>query len=136
MSEIANDTEEQRIVATQLTAQAEEWESIATQADSLTERAASERASWDGRYKPRDPHAEKMSELSTGTTTAASQARHIATALRGLASAIAGHAGDVDTTEAGNAADINAIDIDLGSGGAGGSTPPATGPDSGGTFEV
>lgn len=115
---IENNTEEQRIMAAQLISAATEWDAIASAAESVTEDAEPERASWDGQYKPLI-HKAKMTELGTGNAGLAQVARGIADTLRAEAAGMNIHADDVDNGEAEAEANFDGIDTDLGTTGEG-----------------
>lgn len=107
---IANDTDEQRIMASQLIAQAMEWDAIAIEAERIASSAEPERASWESEYKPKAAHKAKLAELGSGNAALAKQARGIADALRAAAAEINSHADRVDSGEEENVAAIDAID--------------------------
>lgn len=115
---IENNTEEQRIMAAQLIDAATEWDAIASAAESVTEDAEHERASWDGQYKPLI-HKSKMTELGAGNAGLAQVARGIADTLRAEAAGMNIHADDVDNGEAEAEATFDGIDTDLGTTGEG-----------------
>lgn len=137
---IANDTDDQRQLAAELTAQADEWELIAAAIEAIPEDAEAERSAWQEEYKPRGVHKAKMGELGVGTAGLATQAREVAASLRAEAADILTHADRVDSGEADNVEVIEGIDTELDgkSGESAAPPPPASGSGSGSgeVFEV
>lgn len=111
--DIYNQTDEQRTMTAALNAEANEWDSIASAAEQVTETPASERSAWQSEYAPTGAHAAKMQELSTGTAGLATQARAIASRLRQAATGVMHNAAVVDENNTEAEANLNSVDTDL-----------------------
>lgn len=114
--DIYNETADQRVMTAALNDAASEWDSIAADAESVTETPASERTAWQSKYSPTGAHAEKMGELKTGAGALATQARAIAARLRQAATGVMHNAVTVDENNAAAEESLNSVDTDLGEG--------------------
>ena len=110
MTTMLHDDEDTLAEAARLRALADEFVAIATECTAHAETVGAEQVSWADEWRPDGVHGQVTQAFGEALSKLAVEAGALADGLRADADVLASRVSDVASTEAANAAAINAID--------------------------